>query len=58
LFEANATMVMIPLAADEKWDYRRPAFGKVFAAIRAMLMQRASRQKADAVADTDRRHRA
>lgn len=42
LFEANATMVMVPLAADEKWDYRRPAFDKVFAAIRAMLLQRAS----------------
>ena len=42
LFEANATMVMIPLGADEKWDYRRPAFDNVFAAIRSMLLQRAS----------------
>ncbi len=41
LFEANATMVMIPLAADAKWDYRRPAFDKVFAAVRAMLTDRA-----------------
>ncbi len=32
-FEANATMVMVPLAADEKWDYRRPAFDDVFAAV-------------------------
>jgi len=40
-FEANATMVMVPLAPDEKWAYRRPAFAKVFAAIRAMLMNRA-----------------
>jgi hypothetical protein len=39
-FEANATMVMIPLAPDEKWAYRRPAFDKVFAAVRAMLMER------------------
>ena len=31
-FEANATMVMVPLAADPKWDYRRPAFEAVFAA--------------------------
>jgi hypothetical protein len=39
-FEANATMVMVPLAPDEKWAYRRPAFDKVFAAVRAMLMER------------------
>ncbi len=41
LFEANATMVMVPLAPDSKWDYRRPAFDAVFAAIRAMLLRRA-----------------
>ena len=40
-FEANATMVMVPLAADEKWNYRRPAFDNVFAAIRAMLVRHA-----------------
>jgi hypothetical protein len=40
LFEANATMVMVPLSADPKWDYRRPAFDNVFAAIRAMLIER------------------
>jgi hypothetical protein len=40
LFEANATMVMVPLASDRKWDYRRPAFDKVFAAVRTMLMER------------------
>ncbi len=40
LFEANATMVMVPLAADEKWDYRRPAFDAVFAAVRTMLLRR------------------
>jgi Tetratricopeptide repeat len=40
LFEANATMVMIPLAPDEKWAYRRPAFAAVFSAVRAMLMDR------------------
>jgi hypothetical protein len=43
LFEANATMVMAPLAADEKWAYRRPAFDAVFAAVRAMLVERARR---------------
>jgi hypothetical protein len=41
LFEANATMVMVPLAADSKWDYRRPAFDAVFKAIRSMLLNRA-----------------
>ena len=40
-FEANATMVMVPLPADEKWDYRRAAFDKVFAAVRTMLVSRA-----------------
>jgi hypothetical protein len=39
-FEDNATMVMIPLAPDEKWAYRRPAFDKVFAAVRTMLTER------------------
>jgi hypothetical protein len=42
-FEGNVTMVMAPLAADEKWAYRRPAFDAVFAAIRAMLLDRARR---------------
>ncbi len=40
LFEANATMVMVPLAPDDKWAYRRPAFDRVFAAIRTMLVAR------------------
>jgi Tetratricopeptide repeat len=40
-FEANATMVMVPLTADKKWDYRRAAFDSVFAAVRAMLVRRA-----------------
>ena len=40
LFEANATMVMVPLAPDEKWAYRRPAFDNVFAAVRTMLTER------------------
>jgi len=41
-FEANATMVMVPLSNDPKWDYRRPAFDAVFAAMRTMLMERAA----------------
>jgi glutathione synthase/RimK-type ligase-like ATP-grasp enzyme len=44
LFEANATMVMAPLGPDPKWDYRRPAFDAVFAAIRRMLLERAERR--------------
>jgi hypothetical protein len=40
LFEANATMVMVPLSNEPKWDYRRPAFDKVFAGIRRMLTDR------------------
>ncbi len=40
LFEANATMVLLPLLMDQKWDYRRPAFDKVFSAVRTMLMER------------------
>jgi hypothetical protein len=41
-FEANATMVMAPLSADPKWDYRRPAFDAVFAAVRRMITERAA----------------
>lgn len=44
-FEGNATMVMAPLSGDEKWDYRRPAFDAVFAAVRAMLAERSSRAR-------------
>jgi hypothetical protein len=42
-FEGNPTMIMAPLAPDEKWAYRRPAFDAVFAAIRAMLLDRTRR---------------
>jgi hypothetical protein len=34
---------MVPLSDDQKWDYRRPAFDAVFAAIRTMLMARAAK---------------
>lgn len=40
VFEANATMVMVPLSDDPKWDYRRPAFDNVFAGVRRMLTDR------------------
>ena len=42
LFEANATMVVIPLAADAKWDYRRPAFERVYAAVRRLIVERST----------------
>ncbi|HXW39632.1 MAG TPA: tetratricopeptide repeat protein [Xanthobacteraceae bacterium] len=47
LFEANATMVMVPLTADPKWDYRRPAFDNVFAAVRKMLAERLAQPDRD-----------
>jgi glutamate/tyrosine decarboxylase-like PLP-dependent enzyme len=37
LFEANATMAVIPPAPDARWDYRRPAVARVCAAVHAML---------------------
>jgi glutamate/tyrosine decarboxylase-like PLP-dependent enzyme len=37
LFEANATMVVNPPDADERWAYRRPAVERIFAAVREML---------------------
>ena len=43
LFEANATMVMVPLSSEPKWDYRRPAFNRVFAAVHAMLMEKSDK---------------
>jgi glutathione synthase/RimK-type ligase-like ATP-grasp enzyme len=41
LFEANATMVILPPGAEAKWDYRRPAVERVCRAVHAMLMERA-----------------
>ena len=42
VFEANATMVVNPPEPDERWNYRRPAFKRIQAAIQKMLMERAS----------------
>jgi hypothetical protein len=39
-------MVMAPLSADPKWDYRRAAFDSVFAAVRRMIVDRAFQAKA------------
>jgi hypothetical protein len=37
LFEANATMVVVPPPADPIWDYRRPAIDAVLAAARRLV---------------------
>jgi len=43
LFEANATMVILPPGAEAKWDYRRPAVERACRAVHAMLIARANR---------------
>jgi glutamate/tyrosine decarboxylase-like PLP-dependent enzyme/glutathione synthase/RimK-type ligase-like ATP-grasp enzyme len=40
LFEANATMAVIPPAEDPRWDYRRPAVARICEAVHAMLRRR------------------
>jgi glutathione synthase/RimK-type ligase-like ATP-grasp enzyme len=40
LFEANATMVIAPPAADERWAYRRDAIDRIRDAVVAMIMAR------------------
>jgi len=42
LFEANATMVIAPLDADERWAYRRAAIGKILDAVVAMIMEKSA----------------
>jgi tetratricopeptide (TPR) repeat protein len=41
LFEANATMAVLPPDPDTRWDYRRPAVERICKAVREMLMDRA-----------------
>ncbi len=41
LFEANATMAIVPPDGDPMWDYRRPAVAAVQDAARRMLVRRA-----------------
>jgi hypothetical protein len=43
LFEANATMVIAPPAADERWAYRRDAIGKIRDAVVAMILRKSNR---------------
>jgi aromatic-L-amino-acid/L-tryptophan decarboxylase len=40
LFEANATMAILPPGRERQWDYRRPAVEKVCAAVWQMLMDK------------------
>jgi hypothetical protein len=42
LFEANATMVVNPPEADERWGYRRAAVGKILDSVSSMILQRAA----------------
>jgi hypothetical protein len=41
LFEANATMTVIPPDSDPIWNYRRPAVAAVLGAAQRMLVRRA-----------------
>lgn len=43
LFEANATMVAAEPDADARWDYRRAAVERIYAAVREMLMKTAKK---------------
>jgi tetratricopeptide (TPR) repeat protein len=43
VFEANATMVVVPPGADERWSYRRAAIERVGDAVRAMVIGRIGR---------------
>jgi len=46
LFEANATMAIVPPTAEPIWDYRRPAVNNVIAATVAMLRRRSAASRA------------
>jgi hypothetical protein len=43
LFEANATMAVVPPDPDARWHYRRPAVARILDAVGAMMRDRASR---------------
>ena len=42
VFEANATMVILPPGDDERWNFRRPAVERACHAVHAMLMAKAA----------------
>ena len=54
LFEANATMAMVPPGPDPKWDYRRAAIDAALKAARDMLDRRLAAGAAGRVAPPDR----
>jgi aromatic-L-amino-acid decarboxylase len=39
LFEANATMAIVPPDADARWDYRRPAVDQIYRAVMKLLFR-------------------
>ena len=41
MFEANATMAVNPPGADERWNYRLPAYQRIREAVQKMLLARA-----------------
>jgi hypothetical protein len=41
LFEANATMTVLPPDRDRRWDYRREAVQRIEEAVRKMLIEKA-----------------
>jgi hypothetical protein len=43
VFEANATMIVLPPAAGAIWDYRRAPVQRIIAAVHAMVRERAAR---------------
>jgi hypothetical protein len=42
LFEANATMVVLPPEPKPQWAYRRAAVERIFSGVRTMIADRAS----------------
>ena len=43
LFEANATMALVPPSANPVFAYRKPAFDRAMEAVRTLLLRRAGR---------------
>jgi hypothetical protein len=48
LFEANATMAVLKPDADPRWNYRRDAYERIFAAVQNMFLKKASATAAGA----------
>jgi len=41
VFEANATMVVLPPEPDQRWNYRLPAYKRIHAGVQKMLLKKA-----------------